>query len=88
MPKYRKKPIVIEARQITKDNILEVVKWCAGNSVKTFYFDGRKDHVYVEIETPEGTMRADTGDWIIQGVRGEFYPCKPDIFAETYEEAE
>lgn len=41
----------------------------------------------IEIQTLEGTMRADPGDWIITGVKGERYPCKPDIFAATYEEA-
>lgn len=43
---------------------------------------------FLEIPTPEGDMRADLGDWIIRGVQGEFYPCKPDIFAATYEPVE
>lgn len=42
----------------------------------------------IDIKTPEGTMCADPGDWVIRGVKGEFYPCKPDIFAETYEVVE
>lgn len=85
MPRYRKKPVVVEAIQITKSNIIDVVNWCSGDMVKTLFFDGRKDIHSIEIQTLEGTIRAETGDWIIKGVRGEFYPCKPDIFAETYE---
>ena len=61
MPKFRKKPVVIEAYQTLEP---------------------------MEIETLEGTMRAESRDWIITGVQGEQYPCKPDIFAATYEPAE
>lgn len=45
-----------------------------------------KDNPYIKIETLKGTMKASVGDYIIKGVNGEFYPCKPDIFAKTYEE--
>lgn len=58
MPKYRKKPVVIEAYQVKEE---------------------------VTINTLEGDMRADAGDWIITGVKGERYPCKPDIFEATYD---
>lgn len=61
MPRFRKKPVVIEAYQTLSP---------------------------VDIVTLEGTMRADPGDWIITGVKGERYPCKPDIFEATYEPAE
>ena len=61
MPKFRKKPVVIEAVQLTRQ---------------------------VEIKTLEGTMTGNVGDWLITGVNGEQYPCKPDIFEKTYELAE
>ena len=76
MPYYRKKPVVIEARQLTPVNYMEIAVWCGGIArINT-----------VEIPTLEGTMTASPGDWIIRGVQGEFYPIKPDIFAATYEE--
>lgn len=75
--KYRKKPVVIEARQYTRNGLEaeRVAEWCRGSQTS----DG------CQIETMEGTMLASYGDWIIKGVQGEFYPCKPDIFEETYE---
>jgi hypothetical protein len=83
--KYRKKPVVIEARQLTElatdDDAMELALWCGGS----YNPDGDGD---IYIETLEGTMHVSSGDWIIQGVQGEFYPCKPDIFAATYEVAE
>lgn len=80
MSKFRKKPVVIEAWQmsdqaITPDWIAEAIK--AGRIVVT--------DTEVLIPTLEGEMRVSDGDWIICGVKGEFYPCKPDIFAATYE---
>lgn len=94
MPKYKKKPIVIEAVQLKEDNIREIESFIKGKDIKlesrmeiekfTQYEDivlkeGRK------INTLEGTMTASIGDYIIKGVNGEFYPCKPDIFEKTYE---
>lgn len=76
--KYRKKPVVIEARLFDMsdyDEALDVVGWCGGRAVD----DG------CEITTLEGVMLARQGDYIIKGVSGEFYPCKPDIFELTYE---
>lgn len=81
--KYRKKPVVIEAVRFTGDNFKDVSEFAADIS------DGcslRNGIVY--IDTLEGTMAANEGDWIIKGVKGEFYPCKPDIFAMTYEPVE
>ena len=75
--KYRKKPIIVEAIQYTGDNLLEVMKFCGEG--KTLF-----DYC-LYIVTLEGNMRANKGDYIIKGVHGEFYPCKPDIFKETYE---
>ena len=102
MPKFRKKPVVIEA-----------IQWlgtekCLEEFILPFLLDGHEDfnhlpkapddpHIHqgigftpplgeLYIPTLEGTMTAKPGDWIIKGVKGEFYPCKPDIFDATYEE--
>ena len=93
MPEFRKKPVVIEAVQFTED----VAKRCLidkqpspfGLSVTGSFHPGRREINYAEIFIPtlEGTMKADLGDWIIKGVKGELYPCKPDIFEATYEPA-
>jgi hypothetical protein len=80
--KFRKKPVVIEAHQIDLKHLETLAAWCGGE----VFYDA--DSTWLEITTLEGVMRADEGDWIIQGVQGEFYPCKPDIFAATYELAE
>ena len=80
--KYRKKPVVIEAQQIGLFNQEEVAAWCGG-SVKGMRLAPDQRCIY--IQTLEGEMRGDVGDWIIKGVKGEFYPCKPDIFEATYE---
>ncbi|WP_374447407.1 hypothetical protein [Providencia sp.] len=81
MAKYCKKPVVIDAIQWTGDNAREIYDFCgAGN---------RGCHVCgneMLIETLEGTMTASAGDYIICGVAGEYYPCKPDIFHATYEQ--
>lgn len=80
---FRKKPVVIEACQITLDNLEEVELWCDG-SLRGIKLP--RTHWELEINTLEGTMRATLGDWIIKGVEGEFYPCKPSVFETTYEE--
>lgn len=81
--KYKKKPVIIEAIQFedTAERICELSEFMEGVYVN--YED--KNNPYVPIETLEGTMRASVGDYIIKGVNGEFYPCKPDIFEKTYE---
>lgn len=80
--KYKKKPVIIEAIQFedTAERIRELSEFMGG--VHVYYED---NNPYVPIETLEGTMRASVGDYIIKGVNGEFYPCKPDIFEKTYE---
>lgn len=78
--KFRKKPVVIEAIQFI-DNFTEIKEFCGDNVV------GRGDDCIV-IQTLEGDMCANKMDWIIKGVNGEFYPCKPDIFEKTYEKYE
>ena len=81
--KYRKKPVVVEAIQLTNKNLLEVKEWCNGELVPNAETSGYD----LYISTLEGIMYADINDYIIQGVEGEFYPCKPDIFEKTYEVA-
>lgn len=78
MAKFRKKPVEIEAVQFTGDNHDDVLAWMGARAAFTH---GQEFF----IETLEGDMRAAPGDWIIRGVQGEFYPCKPDIFEATYE---
>lgn len=85
MTKYRKKPVVIEAIRWTGSNQADIADFM--DSSPAFGSDGQ-GAAWAEIRTLEGTMRADLGDWIIRGVKGEYYPCKPDIFDATYEPAE
>lgn len=84
--KYRKKPVVIEAVLFTGHNANDVLPWIKRACVieEDFISTGEQSIV---IETLEGDMRADPGDYIIKGVKGGFYPCKPDIFEATYEPA-
>jgi hypothetical protein len=86
--KFRKKPVVIEAIQYTGENQGEVASFVGKNlPVKIHDLGGGTQGGVpcLEIETLEGTMLAIPKDWIIRGVSGEFYPCKPDIFDKTYE---
>ena len=89
MPNYRKRPVEVAA-----------VRWDGGNGAEIAEFVGRDGKIEerpvagpgrglrpgIVINTLEGDMTATVGDWIIRGVKGEFYPCKPDIFEATYEE--
>lgn len=88
MTKYRKKPVVIEAMELTAENREEVAAWCGGHFEPdgVYRMAGLVPDGSIDIVTLEGTMTASPGDFIIRGVQGEFYPCKPDIFATTYEE--
>jgi len=83
--KYRKKPVVIEAERLTFENQGAVKEWCGG---ATWSRPPMRAVTGVAIETLEGTMCAEFGDWVIKGVKGEFYPCKPDIFEATYNPVE
>lgn len=81
---YRKKPIVIEAIQVLKNNELDVLDFVNGGTESGgigFAKDG-----LLHIKTLEGEMTADLHDYIIKGIQGEFYPCKPGIFEASYEE--
>ena len=84
---YRKKPVTIAAMQVLDDlrNHLSIRDWVQMNG-GTVRLPFASPHLV--IVTLEGNMRADIGDWIIRGVQGEFYPCKPDIFEQTYEPVE
>ena len=86
--KYRKRPVIIEAvKWDGSDDIEYLVNWADSEHKKIidWYGDGTKT---LRIETLEGPLRAIPGDWIIKGIKGEFYPCKPDIFMATYQEVE
>lgn len=91
MAKYRKKPVVIEAIQWTGSNIVDVMAFMHPqepvhvNSLSPQKFTNADD--LVGIQTLEGLMIANKGDFIIRGVKSELYPCKPDIFAATYDVA-
>jgi hypothetical protein len=83
--KVRKKPVEVEAWQFTRKNLKEHDSWVRQHPEFCLVSQYGGDVVYLEIETLEGTMRGELGDYIIKGVNGEFYPCKPDIFEKTYE---
>jgi len=81
MRKYVKKPVVVEALQWTGENTKEIVAFC------TECFSYQKNDVNIlVINTLEGTMKASIGDYVIKGIQGEFYACKPDIFLLTYDD--
>lgn len=84
--KYRKKPVVIEAMKLTRRFSDVVVNFIGKNNIAEFNLgEFEEDSCYIEIKTLEGTIVAQEGDWIIKGVKGEFYSCKPEIFEATYE---
>lgn len=89
MALFRKKPVVIEAIQWTNDadgdSLKAILALGRDNGRVTFAADGTADLI---IDTLEGDMRARVGDWIIRGVKGELYPCKPDVFVMTHEPVE
>jgi hypothetical protein len=81
MAQYRKKPVVIEAMQLTEENKNQVFNWITCTKEPTCNAKGSS----IKIQTLEGDMEASIGDYIIKGVKGEYYPCKPDIFEMTYD---
>jgi hypothetical protein len=82
MPYFTKKPVQIEAREHTgsASSAAGLIKWIVDQGGEASAIGE-----FLLIETLEGRHRANPGDWIIRGVKGEFYPCKPDIFAATYD---
>ena len=100
MPYFRKKPVVIEARQWdgTAEGATPIIDWVLSSGERSARYAEPQPETLsrgkvvreavpalIAIDTLEGTMHATPGDWIIRGVKGEFYPCKPDIFEKTYE---
>lgn len=102
MPRYKKRPVVIEAMRWigTRESASSIVDWAATGQdryvypvkyapAQDAYNDGEKacdaNPAKLVIDTLEGLMTASAGDFIIKGVNGEFYPCKPDIFEKSYE---
>jgi hypothetical protein len=101
MPKYRKKPVVIDAVQWdgTPRGATPIIDWILSTSELSARWDEPHDAIGPDenglgcpasegglfINTLEGTMTVSPRDWVIRGVQGEFYPCKPDIFEQTYE---
>ena len=98
MGKYRKKPVVIEAFQFTWKNWSKMCNFLGkiisednpGRNVETFSDDCGEVGPYIELTIPtlEGDHTAKHGDYVIKGIKGEFYPCKPDIFKATYEKCQ
>ena len=92
MPMFRKKPVVIEAIQATgtPESNREIIDWTRDSKTPAGMDDrvinDEVDENQLSIATLEGAHWVTPGDWIIKGVAGEFYPCKPDIFKATYEE--
>lgn len=100
MPKFRKKPVVVEAIQATgtPESNREIIDWTRGSKTPAYmdkevrncsaeHPDGF-DYAVLVINTLEGTHTVRPNDWVIKGVAGTFYPCKPDVFATTYEPAD
>lgn len=89
MAKFRKKPVVIEAIQWGGSNLKEIINFTGlHESISNWSWEEYQKLVWADglkIFTLEGPLKASVGDWIIRGVKGEFYPCKPDIFDATYE---
>jgi hypothetical protein len=100
MPEFRKRPVVIEARRWVGDNFDDLWCWMGGaidddlpeadearylNTLDSMVHFDDEDAKTLTISTLEDSHTANLGDWIIRGVKGEFYPCKPDIFEMTYE---
>ncbi|MFF0777056.1 hypothetical protein [Streptomyces sp. NPDC003720] len=91
MPRYRKRPVEIDAIHWTGHNLGAVLQFIdetkADTDVVEFNSASNPAESWINIHTLEGVMRADAGDWIIRGVKRELYPCKPDVFEQTYEPA-
>lgn len=99
---YRKKPVTIEAMQWdgTAAGATPIINWILKTGTRSARFDDNEKHIpgpgrgittireRIDVDTLEGTVSALPGDWIIRGVSNEHYPCKPDIFAQTYEEVD
>ena len=83
---YIKKPVDVTAVHFTDPNDIQEIRNWIGEENSSWHHYTYQDKFVIFIKTLEGTMTADIGDYIIRGIKGEFYPCKPDIFEQTYEE--
>ena len=88
MAKYRKKPVVIEAIQLTNESIIEIIKWATDYISIKIDTDENDNIIGMIIPTLEGSMKASMNDYIIKGINNEFYPIKSEIFFKTYEKVE
>lgn len=82
--RFRKRPLEVEAVQFDGQQVRNVLE-AFDNKINYVASDG-VDRLFLSIRTLEGLMEVSPGDWIIKGIKGEFYPCKPDVFEATYEE--
>lgn len=87
MPYYRKKPVVVEAREYNGLNYKQLIEWMVDHDVRA-HTRNFASPPSIYISTLEGVMEAQPGDFIIKGVAGEFYPCKRSIFTDTYDRIE
>jgi len=85
---YRKKPVVVRAFQLEACEFKALPGWIRQHSRLRYTENDQNMVTEIYIDTLEGSMCAEIGDWIIQGIKGELYPCKPDIFAATYEKVD
>jgi hypothetical protein len=85
VPRFRKKPVVVEAVLWTGHNLYEVLAFCPGSALVGSDGGLLSGTKLIHVPTIDNYGYADVGDYIIKGVQGEFYPCKPDIFHATYE---
>lgn len=89
--RFREKPVEAVRFDGTFDGYMEIAEWAKSHRALNInwreYDEGEDDHTHVVVHTPEGAVRAEPGDWIVRGVKGEFSVCKPDIFEATYDPA-
>ena len=86
MARYKTKPCGLEAIQFTRDNFKEIEKFTNGNAFDFYFNEQLPNNTSCKIHTLKGIMVASEYDYIIKGLRGEYYPCKPDVFEKKYEE--
>jgi hypothetical protein len=79
-------PVVVEAQQFTDELKYRVYSWARSIQANVYHSFDDAGKPFLRIPTLEGEMTCSLGDWVIRGVKGELYPCKPDIFEQTYEE--
>lgn len=101
MARYRKKPVVVDAFQVTTARFYDTARWpqwvreawerqagTPGSLYRPYFSTGDHPMVGLTVGTLEGPLNVSVNDWLIKGVKGEIYPCKPDVFEATYEEVE